>query len=108
MSWKGIVKVTFPSHLKTLMALFPKSKVLKGPVSRSDKFSLTERVPEGNSFAPGRLASGGSGAIETLRQYCMDPKARLTLKTGFGNYNCTLSGRPGGYPEDNLIKLKKK
>ena len=36
MSWKGIVKVTFPSHLQTLMALFPKSKVLKGQVSRSD------------------------------------------------------------------------
>ena len=35
MSWKGIVKVTFPSHLQTLMALFPKSKVLKGLVSRS-------------------------------------------------------------------------
>ena len=36
MSWKGLVKVTFPSHLQTLMALFPKSKVLKGQVSRSD------------------------------------------------------------------------
>ena len=35
MSWKGLVKVTFPSHLQTLMALFPKSKVLKGQVSRS-------------------------------------------------------------------------
>ena len=35
MSWKGIVKVTFPSHLQTLKALFPKSKVLKGLVSRS-------------------------------------------------------------------------
>ena len=35
MSWKGIVNVTFPSHLQTLMALFPKSKVLKGLVSRS-------------------------------------------------------------------------
>ena len=28
-------KVTFTSHLQTLMALFPKSKVLKGLVSRS-------------------------------------------------------------------------
>ena len=93
MSWKGIVNVTFPSHLQTLMALFPKSKVLKGQVSHSDKFSLTERVPEGNSFAPGRLASGDSGAIETLKKYCMDPKARLTLKMGLGNYNCTLSGK---------------
>ena len=36
MSWKGIVKVTFPSQLQTLMALFPKSKVLKGLVSRSE------------------------------------------------------------------------
>ena len=35
MSWKGIVNVAFPSHLQTLMALFPKSKVLKGLVSRS-------------------------------------------------------------------------
>ena len=35
MFWKGLVKVTFPSHLQTLMALFPKSKVLKGQVSRS-------------------------------------------------------------------------
>ena len=35
MSWKGIVNVTFPSHLQTLMALFPKSKVIKGLVSRS-------------------------------------------------------------------------
>ena len=34
MSWKVIVKVTFPSHLQTLKALFPKSKVLKGLVSR--------------------------------------------------------------------------
>ena len=39
MSWKGIVKVTFPSHLQTLMALFPKSKVLKGLVLRSDSSS---------------------------------------------------------------------
>ena len=38
MSWKGLVKVTFPSHLQTLMALFPKSKVLKGQVSRSASF----------------------------------------------------------------------
>ena len=37
MSWKGIVNVTFPSHLQTLMALFPKSKDLKGLVSRSVK-----------------------------------------------------------------------
>ena len=29
------VKVIFPSHLQTLMALFPKSKVLKGQVLRS-------------------------------------------------------------------------
>ena len=36
MSWKGLVKVTFPSYLQTLKALFPKSKVLKGQVSRSD------------------------------------------------------------------------
>ena len=85
MSWKGIVKVTFPSHLQTLMAPFLKSKVLKGHISRSDKFSLTERVPKGNSFASGRLASGDLGAIETLKKYCMDPEARLTLKTGFGN-----------------------
>ena len=35
MSWKGLVNVTFPSHLQTLMALFPKSKVLKGQVLRS-------------------------------------------------------------------------
>ena len=35
MSWKGIVKVTFPSHLQTLLALIPKSKVLKGLVLHS-------------------------------------------------------------------------
>ena len=42
MSWKGIVNVTFPSHLQTLMALFPKSKVLKGLVSGSELESCYE------------------------------------------------------------------
>ena len=40
MSWKGLVNVTFPSHLQTLMALFPKSKVLKGQVSCSEGSSV--------------------------------------------------------------------
>ena len=30
--------MTFTSHLQTLMALFPKSKVLKGQVSCSDNY----------------------------------------------------------------------
>ena len=33
MSWKGILKVMYHKHYKTLMALFPKSKVLKRLVS---------------------------------------------------------------------------
>ena len=49
MSWKGLVKVTFPSHLQTLMALFPKSKVLKGQVSRSGRTEGPDQAwyPEG-------------------------------------------------------------
>ena len=41
-----IVNVTFPSHLQTLMALFPKSKVLKGLVSRNPVTSEDQGLPE--------------------------------------------------------------
>ena len=85
MSWKGIVKVTFPSHLQTLMALFPKSKVLKGLVSRSEgpilwddenkEYVTMTTVNSSVSSGAGMPAMDGNRHCSGSRQVCV--KARF-------------------------------
>ena len=58
--FSGLVKVTFPSHLQTLMALFPKSNVLKGRVSRSVRFVSAGDTIEVDSLILGYFGTGQS------------------------------------------------